>query len=114
MHKLSEGDYFLEGYTKHSFYKNDTTGITSTRKIRIVKNIARSEVTETPKDTAFRFEIFPEGGNLVSGLSSKLAFKATDGKGSPVYVEGASLPMKKEKRKSISIVLTSIPGLSGL
>ncbi len=87
--KLSEGDYFLEGYTKHSFYKNDTTGITPTRKIRIVKNIARSEVTENPKDTTFRFETFPEGGNLVSGLSSKLAFKATDGKGNPVSVEGA-------------------------
>lgn len=87
--KLSEGDYFLEGYTKHSFYKNDTIGITPTRKIKIVKNIVRSEVTESPKDTIFRFETFPEGGNLVSGLSSKLAFKATDGKGNPVSVEGA-------------------------
>ncbi|WP_373246070.1 hypothetical protein [Phocaeicola massiliensis] len=87
--KLSEGDYFLEGYTKHSFYKNDTIGITPTRKIRIVKNIARSEVTESLKDTVFRFETFPEGGNLVSGLFSKLAFKATDGKGNPVAVEGA-------------------------
>lgn len=87
--KLSDGDYFLEGYTKHSFYKNDTIGITPTRKIKIVKNIVRSEVTESPKDTIFRFETFPEGGNLVSGLSSKLAFKATDGKGNPVSVEGA-------------------------
>lgn len=87
--KLSEGDYLLEGYTKHSFYKNDTIGITPTRKIKIVKNIARSEATESPKDTIFRFETFPEGGNLVSGLSSKLAFKATDGKGNPVSVEGA-------------------------
>ena len=86
--KLSEGDYLLEGYTKHSFYKHDTTGITPTRKIRIVKNIARPQVTENPKDTTFRFETFPEGGNLVSGLSSKLAFKATDGKGNPVSVEG--------------------------
>ena len=85
--KLPEGDYFLEGYTKHSFYKNDTAGITPTRKIRIVKNIARSEIIENPKDTAFRFETFPEGGNLVSGLSSRLAFKATDGKGNPVSVE---------------------------
>ncbi len=87
--KLSEGDYLLEGYTKHSFYKHDTTGITPTRKIRIVKNIARPQVTENPKDTTFRFETFPEGGNLVSGLSSKLAFKATDRKGNPVAVEGA-------------------------
>lgn len=87
--KITEGDYFLEGYTKHSFYKNDTIGITPTRKIKIVKNIARSEVTKNPEDTVFRFETFPEGGNLVYGLSSKLAFKATDGKGNPVSVGGA-------------------------
>ena len=86
--KLPEGDYLLEGYTKYSFYKNDTIGITSRRKIKIVKNISRSRVTELPKDTTFRFELFPEGGNLISGLSSQLAFKATDGRGNPVFVEG--------------------------
>lgn len=86
--KLSEGDYLLEGYSKYSFYKNDTVGITPTRKIKIVKNISRSKVTESSKDSTFRFEIFPEGGNLVSGLLSKLAFRATDGKGNPVFVEG--------------------------
>ena len=86
--KLLEGDYFLEGYTKYSFYKNDTVSVTSKRKIKIVKNIAHSRVIENPKDTTFRFEVYPEGGNLVVGLSSKLAFKATDGKGHPVFVEG--------------------------
>lgn len=55
-----------------SFYKNDTVGITPTRKIKIVKNIARSEVTGNPKDTTFRFETFPEGGNLSSGLSQNI------------------------------------------
>lgn len=87
--KLSEGDYFLEGYTKHSFYKNDSIGIIPTRKIKIVKNIVRSGVAVNPKDSLLRFETFPEGGSLISGLSSKLAFKATDGKGNPVSVEGA-------------------------
>lgn len=33
--------------------------------------------------------MFPEGGNLVSGIPTKLAFKATDGKGNPVFIEGA-------------------------
>lgn len=35
-----------------------------------------------------RFDLFPEGGNLVAGLPSRLAFKATDGNGYPVDVEG--------------------------
>ena len=86
--KLAEGDYFLEAYTKHSFFKNDTTSITSSRKIKIVKNISRSAVIGNPKDSTIRFAMFPEGGNLVSGIPSKLAFKATDGKGNPRSVEG--------------------------
>lgn len=86
--KLPEGDYFLEGYTKYSFYKNDTTGIIPIRKIKIVKNISHSVTPDNPKDTTFRFEMFPEGGNLVSGIPTKLAFKATDGKGYPVDIEG--------------------------
>ena len=77
--KLPEGDYFLEGYTKYSFYKNDTIGLIPRRKIKIVKNISRSRVTELPRDTTFRFELFLEGGNLVSCLSSQLAFKAMAG-----------------------------------
>lgn len=84
--KLLEGDYLLQGYTKHSFYKNDTTGIIPARKVKIMKNISHSAVAETPQDTTFRFKMFPEGGNLVSGIPSILAFKATDGKGNPVFV----------------------------
>lgn len=86
--KLFEGDYLLQGYTKHSFYKNDTIGIIPVRKVRIVKNIVHSATPEVPQDTTFRFEMFPEGGYLVYGIPSRLAFKATDGKGNPVFVEG--------------------------
>lgn len=86
--ELPEGDYFIEGYTRYSFYKNDTIGIIPTRKIKIVRNISHAVATEILPDSAFRFEMFPEGGNLVSGISSQLAFKATDGRGNPVSVKG--------------------------
>lgn len=86
--KLPEGDYFLQGYTRYSFYRNDSTGITSSRKVKIVKNIARMPLSEASKDSTFRFEMFPEGGNLVAGIPARLAFKVTDGKGMPVCVEG--------------------------
>lgn len=86
--KLPEDDYFLEGYTKHSFYKNDTTGIIPTRKVKIVKNIAHDKLSVPPRYSAFRFDVFPESGNLIYGISSNLAFKATDGKGNPLEVEG--------------------------
>jgi len=87
--KLLEGDYYLEGYTKDSFYKNDIIGKISARKIRVVKNVYHStRGVETQTDSIFRFDVFPEGGNLVRGIKSKLAFKATDTKGMPVSIKG--------------------------
>ncbi len=86
--KLAEGDYFLEAYTRHSFH-NDTTGIISSRKIRVVKNIAHdSQQPENIEKDRLQFDLFPEGGNLVSGLPSRVAFKATNGRGYPVAVKG--------------------------
>ena len=87
--KLADGDYFLEAYTRHSFH-SDTTGIISSRKVRIIKNIAHdNQQSEDMGKDSLRFDIFPEGGNLVSGLPSRVAFKATNGKGYPVEVKGA-------------------------
>ena len=86
--KLADGDYFLEAYTRHSFH-NDTTGILSSRKVRIVKNIAHdNQQSEDVEKDSLRFDVFPEGGNLISGLPSRVAFKATNGKGYPVEVKG--------------------------
>ncbi len=86
--KLSEGNYRLRTYTRHSYY-NDTTGISPERKIGIVGNIALDSLPEhREKPGEFRFNLFPEGGNLVSGLPFRLAFKATGSGGCPVDVEG--------------------------
>ena len=40
------------------------------------------------KGSPIQFEVFPEGGNLVSGLASRLAFKAVSVTGDPLDVEG--------------------------
>ncbi|MCD7933439.1 MAG: hypothetical protein LUH15_19945 [Tannerellaceae bacterium] len=87
--KLPEGEYFLNGFTRYSVYQNDSTGILPTRKIKVVKNIAESISSNASESTPdFKFTVFPEGGNLVSGIPSTLAFKATDGKGNPVDIKG--------------------------
>ena len=88
--KLPEGDYFLEAYTSHSFY-NDSTRQVYIRKIHVVKNIARIEqVPLNPdKQNNFRFVFLPEGGNLITGIPSRIAFKATDGKGNPTDISGS-------------------------
>lgn len=88
---MPAGDYTLEVYTAHRYYGGNST-FSSFRKIRIVENISAEPVSVA--DTALitkkniRFETYPEGGNLVGGLPSRLAFKATDGKGNPVDVSG--------------------------
>ncbi|MEG0725995.1 MAG: hypothetical protein RR485_08145, partial [Mucinivorans sp.] len=93
--KLTAGDYQLEGYTRRSFF-NDSIWMLPARKIRIVDNIAqsiassaaRSQSEKSIEASPLKFEIFAEGGNLVRGLSSRLAFKATDGKGNPMAFDG--------------------------
>ncbi len=89
------GEYYMEGYTKSSFH-SDSIAPTHSRKILVVNRIAAIDsltqslsVTDSlqgQKD--FRFGMYPEGGSTVYGITSKVAFKATDGRGFPVDVEG--------------------------
>jgi hypothetical protein len=48
---------------------------------------ATNTASQSASPTAF-LQFFPEGGDLVTGLSSKLAFKATDNRGIPIKVKG--------------------------
>ena len=48
-------------------------------------------------------DIFPEGGVLVNGLKTKLAFKATNGFGIPVYLKGVLQNSKNEILDSIKV-----------
>ena len=56
------------------------------------KNIAINDATTSKKINSTaqktRVDVFPEGGELVSGLASKVAFKATNGYGIPVFIKG--------------------------
>jgi len=92
---LPEGDYLLAAYTENSFY-NDTSEFKAVKRI-IVKQDMTSPTpiatkSQTPVATGSNHEIqfttFPEGGSLVSGIRSKLAFKAVNNSGEPVDVEG--------------------------
>ncbi|AXT19133.1 hypothetical protein D7030_14085 [Flavobacteriaceae bacterium AU392] len=40
------------------------------------------------EDENIQFDVFPEGGNLISGLENNLAFKAVNEKGLPIDVKG--------------------------
>jgi hypothetical protein len=94
---LPEGNYSLAVYTPNSFYY-DSTEFKAAKQIKIVSDIApatdkTSEDNFTSKQkpkliNKIQFTTFPEGGNLVSGIKSKLAFKAVNSIGEPVDITG--------------------------
>ncbi len=94
---IKPGEYFLEAFSKSSFKKQEGD-YKGNRKILIVENIlgfkgipGEKEKTSTLAD----FQLLPEGGHLVDGLTSKIAFKAVDSIGNPVEVSGVILENEK-------------------
>lgn len=87
--QLAEGIYYLQGYTKYSFYRNDSSNVPFSRMIKVVKNISHVFMNEHRKDSCCIFNMFPEGGNLVSNIPANLVFKSADRQGTPIDIEGA-------------------------
>lgn len=94
-----QGEYFLEGYAKSSF-TSDTTEALRPRRIRVVDRVNQMEaITEAAiqqdslhrRTSRHRFDLFPEGGDLVDGVASVVAFKASYGGGFPEDVSGKVL-----------------------
>jgi len=85
---LAEGIYTLAAYSKHSFNSN-VKEFYAIKKIEIQKTIQRKNaIVPMEKDNTVLFTTYPEGGKLVSGIQSVLAFKALNSKGLPVTVSG--------------------------
>ena len=94
---LKEGDYRIHAYTRFSFL-NDTLRPVYPKKIRVVKSIAYKG-TNSPQEESrpvARLSFFPEGGYLIDGIPTKVAFKAWDGKGMPAEVKGVLQENGKE------------------
>lgn len=96
---LADGEYLLAAFTSFSYF-GDTSEFKAVRRIRIIKDIsgilsdtADNEKTVLqkslkPEDNRIQFNVFPEGGDMVSGIQSRLAFKAVNKNGEPVDVTG--------------------------
>lgn len=102
--KWPQGEYLIEGYTRTSFTA-DTAQALHPRRIRVVERVAQMDAISAKvvrddsiqKRTAtHRFNLFPEGGNLIYGVNSVVAFKATYGNGYPEEVSGKVLEDDRE------------------
>lgn len=101
---VAEGDYILEAYSAHSFQPKSSFFYAS-QPIRIIKNLnslmEKKESAAVSADVANKIQlnILPEGGQLVAGVTNRIAFKAVNHKGEPIHVTGTlvgdSNPIKK-------------------
>ena len=94
--KWQQGEYLIEGYTRSSFTTDSTIAIRP-RRIRVVDRVTQMDSisSEAVKQDSVqrlsakhRFDLFPEGGNLIDGINAVVAFKATYGNGLPEEVSG--------------------------
>ncbi|MBU1822231.1 MAG: TonB-dependent receptor plug domain-containing protein [Bacteroidetes bacterium] len=53
-----------------------------------VYSIEQDSLTDKLYSAAIDFQFFPEGGNLIAGLDTRIAFKATDGAGKGLAISG--------------------------
>ncbi len=81
----------VKAYTR--WMLNDDTVFMYEKNIPINSGSITKVKAPAPKT---RVEFFPEGGVLVNGLNSKIAFKATNGSGMPVFVKGFLLNDKNK------------------
>ncbi|GAB3333540.1 Plug domain-containing protein [Larkinella ripae] len=83
---LGSGNYLIRAYT--NWMKNFGPEGFFEKPVTIVNSFRKLELPVLKDTLAYDVQFFPEGGNLVRGLSSTVAFKATDANGKGVDLQG--------------------------
>jgi hypothetical protein len=91
---MVSGNYILRAYS--AWMKNFDAGYFFEQSIVIINTHSGSTVDTTRPSIQYDIQFFPEGGNLVEGLSSKVAFKIVDQFNNPLESEGFMINQKKD------------------
>lgn len=91
---LNNGNYHFRAYT--NWMKNFSPDYYFDKKITVVNPQRAPAALAKQNKTDFDIQFFPEGGNLVSGISSKIAFKAVNNDGKGVSFAGAIIDQKND------------------
>ena len=83
---ISSGTYRLRAYT--NWMKNFSADYFFEKKLTIVNTFKRLGLPALKEPADYVIQFFPEGGNLVQGISSKVGFKVADDAGRSVAVRG--------------------------
>ncbi len=91
---IASGNYILRAYT--NWMKNFSPDYFFEKKISIINSSANIDSSSNRGKVAYNIDFFPEGGNLVTGLESKIAFKAVDNKNNGAECEGVIINEMKD------------------
>jgi hypothetical protein len=88
---LNTGNYRLRAYTQ--WMKNFDPELFFYKTVNVVNTFRRLDEKKTPsaEEQQFHVQFFPEGGDLVAGLRSKVAFQITDSRGNGLNLPGMIL-----------------------
>jgi len=92
--EMGEGNYILRAYTQYQ--KNFDEDYIFQKEIKLIGEEALADKESKGDRSVFEVQFFPEGGQLVAGLATTVAFKAVNGKGEPVDIAGEILNKRKE------------------
>ena len=95
---LPTGNYYLRCYT---LWMLNFPDFITEKKISVLNNSKVSKNIPKVIPPIVNVSFFPEGGNLISGVKSNIAFKAFDQGGNPVSITGNIINSKNEKITSL-------------
>lgn len=87
--EYGEGRFLLRAYTQYQ--KNFDEYYIFQKEIKVLGEKPLTEPEKQGDITNYSVQFFPEGGDLVSGLPSILAFKVANGRGEPIDITGTIL-----------------------
>ncbi len=92
-YSVSTGNYTLRAYT--NWMKNSSADYFFEKNISIV-NALKHPDWPVADSLQYDLQLFPEGGNLVNGIKSKLGFRIVDSHGKSIDGEGAVLNQRND------------------
>jgi len=91
---ISSGNYIFRCYT--NWMKNFDPSFYFSQQVTIINTLKVTAANEPGQKNTLSIQFFPEGGNLVEGLSSKIAFKAVNKNGEGIDCSGVIINQKKD------------------
>jgi hypothetical protein len=92
--EMPSGNYYIRAYS--NWMRNFGAEHFFSRNIRIGNLSVPEKSAKQPATNDFEVTFFPEGGELLTGIPQRVAFKAQQSNGNPIEVRGIVLNAKKQ------------------